>query len=285
MTFSIVARDPVTGELGAAVASGVLAIGARALAVEPGLAAVVVQGAAGADQLHAVLDRLREGNEPEEAVRAAGLSAEMQCGVVTPSESTSWTGDACPGAAGGVALPEVAVQGNLLTSTEVWEAARETFHTTTGPLHRRLVASLRAGQQAGGDARGQQSVALVVRAAGGTEPLPLDLRVDDHRDPLRELGRLLDVHHAHDLIASGSSVLHEDIDMARRLVDASARLPGDALLAGWAAVGALVHGLPEAALLVNAARSQTPRFAALCALRASHGGPLAPAWNKLAELG
>ncbi|WP_198042952.1 MULTISPECIES: DUF1028 domain-containing protein [Actinoalloteichus] len=285
MTFSIVARDSTTGELGAAVAGCVLAIGARAIVVEPGVAAVAVLAAGGTAEQRLIIDQIAAGVNPEQAVTIVEPGPEVQCGAVGKDGAGSWTGGETPAHATGLAEEHYAVQGNLLALPSVCEAMSETFLDTTGPLARRLLAALRAGQQAGGDVRGQQSAGLVVRSADGAEVLPLDLRVDDHRDPLRELSRLLDVHRAHDLLASNANRLHEDADLARRLVEAAERIPGDALLTGWAAVGAVTHDFAEAPILAAAADLLSPTFPAWCAHQASLGGPLTPAWRSLGAVG
>jgi uncharacterized Ntn-hydrolase superfamily protein len=205
MTFSIVARSADGHVHGVAVASKFLAVGAAVPAAEADVGAVATQSYANLAYRPQGLLLLRTGVAAVDVV--AGLTAAdtgretSQLGVVGPSgNGATYTGSACHAWAGGLAGDGYAAQGNILTGPEVVEAMREAWLDGSGESRfgRRLVAALRAGDDAGGDRRGRQSAALLVVAKGlgygGTSDVVVDLRVDDHPDPCAELARLLDLH-------------------------------------------------------------------------------------------
>ncbi|UFN47118.1 DUF1028 domain-containing protein [Roseomonas sp. OT10] len=195
MTWSILARDPDTGELGAAVATRFFAVGALCLRVEGGLGAAATQALVNPLLAPAALARLRGGDAPEAAL-AATLAADAGAAVRqlhlldAAGRAACHTGAGCVGWAGQAAGRDVSVAGNMLAGQAVVTATRDAFLDGAGrPMAERLIAALEAGQAAGGDKRGRQSAALVT--AGPEDAFPaLDLRVDDHPDPLAELRRL-----------------------------------------------------------------------------------------------
>ena len=202
-TFSIVGRDAQNGDLGIAVQSKFLAVGAVVPWLKAGVGAVATQAWANTSYGPRGLALLAEGRSAAEALAALTASDEMaehrQAGIVDArGGSATHTGASCYSWAGGLTGPNFAAQGNILVSEATVRALAETFQATEGPLWRRLLAALEAGQAAGGDSRGMQSAALVVvREAGGYGGLNdrfIDLRVDDHTSPITELGRLLDMH-------------------------------------------------------------------------------------------
>lgn len=204
MTFSIVAWDPFAGpEWGVAVASRFLAVGAIVPWAKAGVGAVATQALAnvtyGADGLAHLDAGLDAGATVEALLAADELRSSRQVGVVDGRGATaSHTGEDCFDWAGGRIGLGYACQGNILTGPEVVDAIAEKFEASEGTLARRLFAALAAGDAAGGDIRGRQSAAvLVVRAGGGYaggSDVAVDLRVDDHADPVSELDRLLGVH-------------------------------------------------------------------------------------------
>jgi uncharacterized Ntn-hydrolase superfamily protein len=201
MTFSIAARD---GDAwGVAVASRFLAVGSLVPAVRVGVGAVATQAMARVAYLCEVLDALAAGSTTADAV-ATAVAADVdrdhrQLGVVGPDGPVTYTGSQCldwaGGRAGGDDRSAYAVQGNILTGPEVVDAMERAWHEHTGQrLDERLVAVLLAGDAAGGDSRGRQSAALLVRQAGAgydAGGVLADLRVDDHPDAPSELARLL----------------------------------------------------------------------------------------------
>ncbi|MFJ9520568.1 DUF1028 domain-containing protein [Kitasatospora sp. NPDC101801] len=202
MTFSVVARSG--SAVGVAVASKFLAAGAVVPAAEAEVGALATQAMANFAYRPQGLTLLRTGVAPADVV--AGLTAadpgraDRQLGVVGCSgDGATYTGVDCLDWAGGVAGPGYAIQGNILTGPEVVEAMQDTWLGGAElPFAERLVATLAAGDAAGGDSRGRQSAALYVadRGAGygGLSDVSYDLRVDDHPDPVTELARLLAGH-------------------------------------------------------------------------------------------
>ena len=208
MTFSIVARsvDPATGEpsWGVAVASKFLAVGSAVPAAVAGVGAIATQADANVAYKGLALAHLDDGATAPVALQRLLEEDEgrdhRQVGIVdVDGTAASHTGQACLDWAGSVTGDGYAIQGNILTGPEVVDAMESAWLASdpAEPLARRLLAAMTAGDEAGGDSRGRQSAAvLVVREAagyGGNDDVAVDLRVDDHADPLTELLRLLDL--------------------------------------------------------------------------------------------
>jgi uncharacterized Ntn-hydrolase superfamily protein len=201
-TFSIVARDSLTGELGVAVASRFFAVGNVVPWAKAEVGAVATQSFANTTFGWRGLELLEKGATPEEIVdillRNDDNPTRRQFGIVsTDGKSATYTGENCVAWAGGRAGPNYAVQGNILAGEDVVLAMEKTFLETTGTLAERLYAALIAGEAKGGDARGKQSAAMLVvkngAGYGGYTDRAIDIRVDDHTEPFQELGRLLDI--------------------------------------------------------------------------------------------
>lgn len=200
MTFSIVGYDENTGELGIAVASKFLAVGAVVPFAKAGVGAIATQSLANLSYGVEGLELLEKGLSPKEVIEKITEKddghALRQVGIVdVKGQSATYTGDDCYDWAGGAAAKNYAVQGNILVSQQVIEQMEATFEQTEGSLAERLTAALLAGDSAGGDSRGRQSAALLVvkeyGSYGGYTDRYIDLRVDDHPDPVQELIRLL----------------------------------------------------------------------------------------------
>jgi uncharacterized Ntn-hydrolase superfamily protein/uncharacterized SAM-binding protein YcdF (DUF218 family) len=198
-TFSIVARDPKTEELGVAVQSRVLAVGAIVPWAKAGIGAVATQALANPTYGPKGLDLLAQGKAADEVVKllteADSGRDDRQLGVLAADgRAATFTGASCLDWAGGRTGENYTVQGNILEGKAVVDAMAEAFEKTGGELGARLLAALDAGQQAGGDRRGKQSAALlIVRKGwgyGGMDDRFRDLRVDDHPEPIRELRRI-----------------------------------------------------------------------------------------------
>ncbi|MEV7327268.1 DUF1028 domain-containing protein [Micromonospora sp. NPDC093244] len=204
MTFSLVARSADGRLHGVVVASKFLAAGALVPAAEAEVGALAAQAHVNLAYRPQGLTLLRTGVAAADVV--AGLTAadpereHRQLGVVAATgPGESWTGSACHPWAGGRTGDGWAAQGNILTGPEVVDALADAWLAgSTLPFAERLVAALRAGDEAGGDRRGRQSAGLLVvergGGYGGRSDVLVDLRVDDHPDPITELGRLLAVH-------------------------------------------------------------------------------------------
>ena len=202
-TFSLVACDPKTGDLGVAVASKFLAVGAVVPWAKAGVGAVAAQAWANTSYGPRGLDLLAAANTPKEAldalIRDDPQAEQRQAGIVdAQGRSATWTGNGCHAWAGGVAGQNFAAQGNILVGEATVAALAETFQRETGSVWRRMLAALAAGQEAGGDSRGQQSAALLVvrenGGYGGFNDRMIDLRVDDAERPIAELARLLEIY-------------------------------------------------------------------------------------------
>lgn len=205
-TYSIVATDLDAGEVGCAVQSRAFAVGALVPWVRAGVGAAATQAFTLSASGPRILDALAQGREPAEALRHVvegdELGARRQYGVVTADgRAAGYTGAECEAWAGDRQGEFYEAQGNILAGPEVLDAMAESFEASAGNvLADRLLDALDAAEEAGGDSRGKQAAALVVERAGAAETSRfgldrvLDLRVDDHAEPLEELRRLLGIH-------------------------------------------------------------------------------------------
>jgi uncharacterized Ntn-hydrolase superfamily protein len=209
MTWSIVTHDPATGAFAVAVATCAFAVGASCPFVRAGVGAVSTQSMTNRYLGPAILDGFLRGLDPASAIEGAlagdaGAGLRQVHAVDRHGRTAAWTGRNCVEWCGSVAGEGVSVAGNMLAGEAVVAATlaafqasatkpgtpnKGTLHATTMPLPERLMQAMLAGQDAGGDRRGRQSAAMRLIT---TEDFPdLDLRVDDHPDPLAELDRLL----------------------------------------------------------------------------------------------
>ena len=200
MTYSIVARDPQTGDLGVAVQSHWFSVGSGVTWAESGVGAIATQSFAEPAYGPRGLALLRLGVDPVTALAAlTGADADQgrrQVAFVDAGGRVAvHTGDQCIEAAGHVTAGGVSCQANMMRGPEVWPAMLDAYQASDGDLADRLMAALDAAEAAGGDIRGRQSAAmLIVKATGSGQPWQdriVDLRVDDAPDPLGELRRLL----------------------------------------------------------------------------------------------
>ena len=236
MTFSIVARDPATGDLGVAVASKFLAVGAVVPWARAGVGAIATQALANVRYGPDGLAALAAGGDAErvlaELTAADDGRADRQAGIVDGhGGAATYTGPGCLTWAGGRTGDAVAVQGNILTGPEVVDAILAAYEAADGPFPDRLLEALLAGDRAGGDARGRESAALLVvrenAGYGGVDDRWLDLRVDDHPDPVPELQRIMGVWRLYYERPGAEDLLPIDESLAAEL---RARLSA----AGWA---------------------------------------------------
>lgn len=264
MTYSIVARDEATGELGVAVQSRAFGVGSCAWA-RPGIGAVATQsfteksyGPRGLDLLAAgtapadALAQLLEEDEKRDFRQVAFLSAD--------GRTAAHTGAACVPDCGDIARDGVSAQGNMLASPAVWHAASDTFRATTGTLAERLLAALDAAEEAGGDFRGRESAALVV-VSGDAEEAPwqriFDLRVENHDDPLGELRRLhriASTYRRHNDFDEHTNA-EEEVELAR-----AAGLPDDQVALRAALVAVKQGDLDRAAAELRPFAQRDPRW-------------------------
>jgi uncharacterized Ntn-hydrolase superfamily protein len=268
VTYSIVARDASTGELGIAVQTCYFGVGSIVPWARPGVGVVATQAMADKAYGPRCLDALVSGADAGEALAQAQaldpMPALRQVAVIgaggTPAVAT---GELCFDHAGHVVGDGYSVQANMMSSPEVWGTMATAYERASGPLPRRLLAALEAGEAAGGDARGRMSAALlvvdgqVVEDPGGG--VVVDLRVDRSEDPLADLARLLDAADAfaaHD--RASDQLFGGDPASALTTIDgALAILPGDENLrflrsGALVATGAVDEGMAEVRALVAA---------------------------------
>jgi uncharacterized Ntn-hydrolase superfamily protein len=199
-TYSIVARDADTGQMGIAVHSCHLAVGAIVPWAEAGVGVVATQAFANAAFGPDGLDRLRAGATPQATLTEllagdSGRDLRQVAILDAAGRVAAHTGSRCVRAAGHLTAPGVSVQANMMTDETVWPAMLAAYEHHRGDLAARLLAALAAAEDAGGDIRGRQSAALVIvegeRQSKRWQGRVCDLRVDDHPDPVGELGRLV----------------------------------------------------------------------------------------------
>ncbi len=260
MTFSIVARDAQTGEMGVAVQSHWFSVGSVVSWAEAGVGAVATQALANVSFGPKGIELLKAGHSAAEALRALldpdeGRDLRQAAIVSARGDTAAHTGARCMAAAGHQVGEGFSVQANMMLSERVWPAMAEAFTACAGPLAERMVAALEAGQAAGGDVRGQQSAALLVVRGASTgkvwEDRLIDLRVEDHPEPIRELKRLLLVHRAYEHMNVGDQAMGEnDVERAlREYSTAEAMLPDNLEMRYWhaitlASLGRLDEALP-----------------------------------------
>ncbi len=258
-TFSIVARDPVTGDLGVAVQSHWFAVGAAVTWAEPGIGAIATQSFAEPEYGRLGLQRLRGGDDAATAL-AALLAADPQrevrqvAFVDAAGRAAAHTGSKCIAHAGHQVGDGFSVQANIMANDRVVPAMAAAYQAAEGDLAERLLIALEAAQREGGDLRGCQSAALlVVRGTASAQPshdVRVDLRVDEAADPLAELRRLLGRQRIYDHMNAGDvAVEQQDLPTARdHYAAAAAGAPADAEVRYWQAVTLATTGDVDGAL-------------------------------------
>jgi len=257
-TYSIVARDPATGDLGVAVQSHWFSVGSMVPWAEAGVGAVATQSFVDPSYGPLGLALMRAGRSAPEALQAllAGDPGRdvRQVGMVDASgKVATHTGRLDIPEAGGLAGDGYVVQANLMEKATVWPAMARAFERAKGDLAERLLAALDAAEWESGDIRGRQSAAmLVVKAKGSGRPWAdriFDLRVEDHPDPLAELRRLVRVQRAYNHMTAGDDcVAVKDWACAEREYGAAEAMePQNAEMAFWHAVALASNGRLDAA--------------------------------------
>jgi uncharacterized Ntn-hydrolase superfamily protein len=250
-TYSIVARDPATGELGVAVQSHWFSVGTAVPWAEAGVGAVATQSFVDVRYGHAGLELMRSGHSAPDSLKgllAADKDREVRQVALIDAQGrvAAHTGKLCIPMAGHEAGEQFSVQANLMDKASVWPAMAKAFREAKGDLADRLLAALRAAEGEGGDIRGRQSAALLVVSGKPTgrpwEDRIFDLRVEDHPAPLDELARLIQLRRAYILMDQGDAfVTAGDWAKAKIAYESAAKLAPDvAEMPFWHAV-ALVH--------------------------------------------
>jgi uncharacterized Ntn-hydrolase superfamily protein len=244
LTYSIVARDPTTGELGVAVQTRWFNVGETVPWAAPAVGAVATQSFSEKSYGPLGLAAMRDGATAPEALAALLAQDEhreiRQVGMVDASgRAAAFTGSRCVEAAGHLTADDLAIQANMMERPTVWPAMETAFRGADGDLAARLVAALWAAEGEGGDVRGRQSAALlVVPSAGSSWATRFDLRVEDHRAPLEELERLLRLARAYEAFDRAEELgRSDDLDGAVAAVEqAHALAPDDDMITLWTAL-------------------------------------------------
>jgi uncharacterized Ntn-hydrolase superfamily protein len=250
MTYSIVARDPESGELGVAVQTRWPNVGSIVPWAEPGVGAVATQSFAEESYGPLGLERLRGGATPADALGALlgddpGRDTRQVGMVDDRGRSAAHTGTHCVEAAGHVTSDGLSIQANMMERATVWPAMADAYRSATGALADRMMAALAAAEREGGDVRGRQSAAiLVVPATGPAWATRYDLRVEDSRAPLDELARLLRLARAYEAFdrAQEQAAAGDHSAAALAMDDARDLAPDDDQITLWASLFAANAG-------------------------------------------
>jgi uncharacterized Ntn-hydrolase superfamily protein len=250
-TYSIVARDPATGEIGVAVQSHWFSVGPIVPWAEAGVGAVATQSFVDPSYGKLGLDLMRVGRSAPDALKALlagdeGRDVRQVAMIDAQGRVDAWTGKNDIQAAGHIVGKNFSVQANMMANDRIWPAMAKAFETTKGDLAERMLAALDAAQAEGGDIRGRQSAALIVVSGKPTgrswQDRVFDLRVDDNPEPLKELRRLVTLQRAYNHMNAGDlAVEKKDNEGALREYSAAeALVPDNAEMIYWHAV-ALVN--------------------------------------------
>jgi uncharacterized Ntn-hydrolase superfamily protein len=271
MTYSIVARDPHTGELGVAVQSCYFGAGSGVPWAEPGVGAVATQAFTEERYGPLGLALMRGGLSAPDALRALLASDEgeplRQAAMVDGAGVVAaHTGSRCVAAAGHAGSEGVSAQANMMERDTVWDAMVGTYGSAEGSLAERLLAALVAAEREGGDIRGRQSAAVIVVSGSRQDPpwkRTVDIRVDDHPDPVTEIGRLLRLHEAYRLMDSANEAAAKgDLVSAADAMDQAAQLASDNDQVAFRHGGSLmaVGRVEEGRAELQRARAANPRW-------------------------
>ncbi|HKP86880.1 MAG TPA: DUF1028 domain-containing protein [Blastocatellia bacterium] len=258
-TFSIVARDPATGELGVAVQSHWFSVGSSVPWAEAGVGAVATQSFIDPSYGKLGLDLMRAGRSAPDALKALlagdeGRDVRQVAMIDAQGRVMAHTGSKDIPAAGHIVGENYSAQANLMLNDKVWPAMARAFEKSKGDLAERMLAALDAAQEAGGDIRGKQSAALIVVTGKPTgrawADRVFDLRVDDHAEPLKELRRLVTLQRAYNHMNAGDlAVERKENEKALAEYGAASRLvPDNAEMVYWHAVALVNMGRVDESL-------------------------------------
>lgn len=258
-TFSIVARDPATGELGVAVQSHWFSVGSIVAWAEAGVGAVATQSFVDPSYGPLGLSLMRTGRSAPDALKSLlagddGREVRQVAMIDAQGRVDAWTGKNDIQAAGHHVGKDYSVQANLMLNDKIWPAMAKAFESTKGDLADRMMAALDAAQAAGGDIRGRQSAAIIVVTGKPTglawKDRTFDLRVDDSPEPLKELRRLVTLQRAYNHMNAGDlAVEKKDNEGALREYGAAEKLvPDNAEMIYWHAVALVNMGRVDESL-------------------------------------
>jgi uncharacterized Ntn-hydrolase superfamily protein len=244
MTYSMVARDPSTGQIGVAVQSHYFSVGSIVTWAEPGVGAVATQSFAEPAYGPRGLELIRSGRSAAGALgelidQDSGEATRQVAIVDNAGRVAVHTGRSCIAEAGHQVGDQVSAQANMMRRDTVWHAMIDAYSATQGELATRLMAALQAAEAEGGDIRGRQSAAILVvggrRSERPWEQRLFDLRVEDHPDPLPELRRLIDLKRAYDHVEEAEKlILGGDVQRAlEHYEQAAAAFPDNIEFVFW----------------------------------------------------
>ncbi len=271
-TYSIVARNPETGKMGVAVQSHWFSVGSLVSWAEAGVGAVATQSLINPSFGPRGLALLKAGQTAPRAVKELIASDEgrafRQVAIVdAQGHAAAYTGPSCIPEAGHYQGDNFSVQANLMLNDRVWPEMAHAFETSRGPLAERMIAALEAAQAAGGDIRGRQSAAILVVRGEATgniwEDRLIDLRVEDHAEPVKELKRVLHVFRAYEYMNDGDTALEKnEIELALQAYStAETMLPHNLEVKYWHAISlANVGRVAEALPMFKAIFAQEPNW-------------------------
>ena len=258
-TYSIVAYDEETGELGVAVQSHWFSVGSLVPWAKAGVGAVATQSFVKVEYGPEGLLRMENGQSAQEALNGlisedSGESVRQVAMIDVHGDVAAHTGSKCIYAAGHLIGKNYSVQANLMDKESVWPAMAEAFEGAEGDLAEKMMMALEAAEIEGGDIRGKQSAAMLIVSGNPTgvawKDIVLDLRVDDHAEPLNELRRLIRIHRAYQHANKGDHLLEKD-DIEKALIEyekASEFYPENPELPYWAAITMASKGNLDKAL-------------------------------------
>ncbi len=246
-TYSIVAFDPETGDMGAAVQSHWFSVGTLVIWGEAGVGVVATQSFINASFGPRGLDLLKQGLSPQEALDSLlstdeGREVRQVAILNNKGEVAAFTGKNCIQAAGHYVGEGYSVQANLMEKETVWPAMAKAFENTKAPLAERMMTAMEAAQNEGGDMRGKQSAAMIVVRAKPTgnvwEDRLVDIRIDDHATPIIEMKRILNVLRAYEHMNAGDLAIEKNqIELAQKeYAIAQQMMPENEEMKFWTAV-------------------------------------------------
>ncbi|MBL7996269.1 DUF1028 domain-containing protein [bacterium] len=258
-TYSIVARDPQTGEMGVAVQSNWFSVGSLVSWAEAGVGAIATQSFVNVSFGPRGLELLKSGKTAQEVLKELidadeGRDVRQLAIVDAKGNVAAHTGKKCIPAAGHYVGDNFSVEANLMLNDKVWPAMAKAFQESTGPLAERMVTALEAAQSVGGDIRGKQSAAILVVRAKSTgkiwEDRVIDLRIEDHAEPIKEIRRLLKLYRAYEFMNKGDyAVEKNDMKSAMELYGSAEKLfPDNQEMKYWHAVALANNGMVNESL-------------------------------------
>jgi len=258
-TYSIVARDAETGEMGVAVQSHWFSVGSIVSWAEAGVGAIATQSFVNVSFGPRGLELLKQGKTAQEVLKTLidsddGRDVRQLAIIDANGNVAAYTGKKCIPDAGHYIGDNFSVQANLMLNDSVWPSMAKAFEKSKGPLAERMVAALEAAQKAGRDIRGKQSAAIVVVRGNATgkvwEDRLIDLRVEDHSEPIKEIKRLLKVFRAYEYMNAGDLAIEKnDVQGALKAYgNAEAMFPGNLEMKYWHAVSLANVGMVDDAL-------------------------------------